>query len=61
MNILQIEELNYFDYLALRRDAFIHELNQSESGREYLDKAWLLEQTEPDKKKLRSQFGRKGD
>lgn len=35
-------------------------LNQTEKGREYLDNAWRLEQTKPDRKKLREKFGSKG-
>ena len=46
------------DYLLLRRDAFISRLNASEKGQEYLDKAYMLEQTEPDRKALRSKFGK---
>lgn len=45
------------DYLLLR-DAFIARKLQSEDGREYLDNAWRLEQTEPDVDGLRSTFGR---
>lgn len=59
LNIYQVEELDYIDYLILRRDAFIDKLNQSEEGRKYLDKAWRLEQTEPDRDSLRAKFGNK--
>ena len=44
--------------LLLLRDAFIARKLQSEDGREYLDNAWRLEQTEPDVDGLRSTFGR---
>lgn len=47
----------YSVYLLYRRDAFIHALNQSETGQEYLDKAWLLEQTDQDRDTMRKQFG----
>ena len=60
LNILQVEELNYLDYLIYRRDAFIHAYSQTEKGQEYLDNAWRLEQTEPDKESLRSKFGKEG-
>lgn len=46
------------DYMLLLRDAFIARKLQSEDGREYLDNAWRLEQTEPDMDGLRSTFGR---
>ena len=51
--------MDYVDYLIYKRDAFIYQLNQTEKGREYLDKAYYLEQTKPDRKKLREQFGQK--
>lgn len=46
------------DYMLLLRDAFIARKLQSEDGREYLDNAWRLEQTEPDVDGLRRTFGR---
>lgn len=60
LNILQVEELDYIDYLTYRRDAFIHRLQQTEKGEEYLTKAWRLEQTKPDRKALRDKFGKGG-
>lgn len=58
LNVNEIEELEYIDYLQYRRDAFIHALNQTEEGREYLENARTLSQTEPDRKRLRELFGR---
>lgn len=58
LNILEVEELDYIDYLRYRRDAFIYSLNQTEKGQEYLDNAWRLEQVEPDREQLRNQFGK---
>ena len=46
------------DYMLLLRDAFSARKLQSSDGREYLDNAWRLEQTEPDMDGLRSTFGR---
>ena len=60
LNILQVEELDYLDYLMYRRDAFIHRLNQTEKGEEYLNNAWRLEQTKPDRESLRKKFGKEG-
>lgn len=34
-------------------------LEGSEEGREYLDNAWRMEQTKPDRAALRKQFGKK--
>lgn len=60
LSFLEIEELNYLDYLIYRRDAFIYRLNQTEKGQEYLKNAYRLEQTKPDKEKLREKFGKGG-
>lgn len=58
-----MEDLDYLDYLVYRRDAFIHRLNQSEAGREYLVNAYRLDQTSMTKEskgKLREMFGKGG-
>lgn len=60
LSILEVQELDYIDYLLLRRDAFIYKMNQTEKGREYLDNAYYLEQTKPDRQSLRDQFGKEG-
>ena len=44
-------------YLQLRRDAYIHSLQQTKEGLELLENAWRLEQTEPERDKLREKFG----
>lgn len=61
LNFLQIQKLNYIEYLQYRRDAFINWLSGSEKGQEYLDNAWRMEQTEPDRAALRRKFGRRED
>jgi hypothetical protein len=53
LNFLQIGEINFLQYLAWRRDAFIRRLEQSEEGRKYLDNAWRMNLTEPDRDGLR--------
>lgn len=58
--MLEVEELNYLDYLRYRRDAFIYRMSQTEKGQEYLDKAYRLEQTKPDREALRNRFGKEG-
>lgn len=60
LNIFEVEDLDIIDYLQLRRDAFIYRLNRTEKGREYLDNAYRLEQTQPDRKSLREHFGEEG-
>ena len=34
-------------------------LSRTEEGQKYLDNAWRMEQTEPDRKRLRAKLGRK--
>lgn len=58
LNFQQVGQLNYIEYLAYRRDAFIYTLNRSEKGQEYLDNAWRMEQTEPDRAALRRKLGK---
>ena len=60
LNILQVEELDYLDYLLYRRDAFIYFMSQTEKGEKYLDNAWRLEQTKPDRESLRKKFKKEG-
>lgn len=59
LNVNEIEELEYIDYLQYRRDAFIHEMNKTEEGREYLENAMALTQTKPDREGLRRISGRR--
>lgn len=58
--MLEIEELNYIDYLRYRRDAFIWHMSQTDKGEEYLDNAWRINQTKPDRETLREKFGKEG-
>lgn len=56
----QVEDLDYLEWLRYRRDAFIHRLNETEQGREYLANAYRLEQTRmgrSDRARLRKLFG----
>lgn len=57
MPITEVYELNYVDYLILRREAFIYNLSQSEKGKDMLEAAYCLEQSEPDRNTLRANFG----
>lgn len=58
MSLPDVCDLLLDDYMLLLRDAFIARKLQSADGREYLDNAWRLEQTEPDVDGLRSTFWR---
>ena len=59
LNFLEVWAMDYLVFLTLRRDAFIWWLSRTEKGTEYLDNAWRMEQTEPDRKALHRKFGRK--
>lgn len=56
ISLLQVRELNYIQYLVWRRDAFIYRLSRTEEGSEYLDNAWRMEQTKPDRERLRKKL-----
>lgn len=58
LSLPEVRELEYIQYLTWRRDAFIYRLSQTEEGREYLDNAWRMEQTVPDRAGLRRKLGK---
>jgi len=60
INFLGLENIPVDVYKALVRDAFIHGMQQTEQGRDYLDKCWTMQQTSPDRGKLRDHFSKKG-
>lgn len=53
LNFLQVGELDYLQFLQWRRDAYIYFMGRTEEGREFLDNAWRMEQTKPDRGALR--------
>ena len=53
LSLPEVRELEYVQYLTWRRDAFIYRLSSTDEGLEYLDNAWRMEQTEPDRAGLR--------
>jgi hypothetical protein len=55
-----VAALNYLQYLVWRRDAYIHMLSRTEAGQEYLDNCWRMEQTKPDRPKLRKKLRKEG-
>lgn len=59
ISLLEVGDLDHYDYLVLRRDAFIYRLSRTEEGQEYLDNAWRMEQTKPDRAALRKRLSRK--
>lgn len=53
---LSFDECNQLDILTYKQllvDAFIDLMNQTEEGRDYLERCWMLKQTEPDRTGLR--------
>lgn len=58
--IFDVQEMPIDLYLYFMREANIHKLMQTKEGREYLDNCWRMEQTKPDRKKLREKM-RKGE
>jgi len=56
--LLEVDELSLDDYMLYLRDAFIYNYQQSEQGREYLEKCWTLEQTDMDTSTLKEMFGK---
>ena len=60
LNFHEVSQLDYVQYLVWRRDAYIHKLNQTEEGKKYLDNAWRMEQTEPDRAGLRKKLRKEG-
>ena len=59
LTLVEVRQLEYVQYLIWRRDAYIYMLSRTEAGQEYLDNAWRMEQTEPDRPKLRQKLNRK--
>lgn len=60
ITIFDVQEMPIDLYLYFMREANIHNLMQTKEGREYLDNCWRMEQTKPDRKKLREKM-RKGE
>ena len=58
LTFLEVEQLDYLTFLTWRRDAFIHKMSQTEEGQKYLDNAWRMEQTKPDRDALRKKLGK---
>lgn len=56
LNFFEVAELDYVQYLVWLRDAYISRLEKTEEGRQYLDNAWRMEQTEPDRAALRKKL-----
>lgn len=53
LNFLEVNQLNYVDYLRYRRDAYIQRCSSTPEGKEFLRECRRMEQTKPDRDKLR--------
>jgi hypothetical protein len=58
-SFIEIYEMDLLEYYSFLHDAVIFRYNQTEEGQKYLEKCWILQQTAPDRKKLRQKFGRR--
>ena len=56
----EVVELDCYTFKVLVKDSFIEMMSKSEKGREYLEDAYYLTLTAPDKKSLRQHFGKGG-
>nr|DAZ76380.1 MAG TPA: hypothetical protein [Caudoviricetes sp.] len=43
-------------YLFFMREAFISKMLETKEGQEYLENCWRLEQTKPDRQKIREKM-----
>ena len=60
IDIYEVQEMEIDIYLFFLREAMIFENAQSEEGRKYLKDCWRMEQTKPERKKLREKFKKGG-
>ncbi len=56
LNFMQIYDLEVFDYYGYLHDAVVWNCNKTESGRAYLEEAYMHSQTEPDRAVLRQRI-----
>lgn len=60
LSIVDVQEMDLDIYLFFMREAYIHELSQTEDGRKYLDDCWRISQTKVDRIALHEKVTRKG-
>lgn len=60
MGFSELMELDCYTYRLLLKDAFIYAMSKTKEGQEYLETAWILEQTKPDRRHLRQKFKMEG-
>jgi len=57
LDFREVDDLEVFIFWRLLKDAVIYNYSQTKEGREYLADCWRLEQTSPERDKLRAHFG----
>lgn len=57
-SIKKAHNMDYFTFMEFLKDAIIYNNMQTKEGREWLNNAWYLEQTKPDRALLRKEFGK---
>lgn len=58
LNFNECFDLDFYTYAVLQKDAFIYKFKQTKEGLEYLENAYILQQTKPDRKSLREKFNK---
>lgn len=56
ISIYDVQEMPIDLYLYFMREAYIYGNMQTKEGREYLENCWRIEQTKPDRKKIRERI-----
>lgn len=56
----EVVELDCYTFKVLVKDSFIEMMSRTKEGREYLEDAYYITLTAPDKKSLRKHFGKGG-
>ena len=59
MDFAQLGKLNVFMFWLYLHDAVIYNASMTEEGRDWLERCWVQQQTEPDRKALRKLFEKK--
>lgn len=57
----QVVELDCYTFRILLRDSIIYKLRQTEDGVDYLENAYILSQSSPNKALLRDKFKNNGE
>ncbi len=60
IDIFQVQKLPIDIYLYFLREAYITNLKSTKEGKEYLHNCWRIEQTEPERQKIRENLTKRG-